>query len=326
MENFLDNTLSKELSDSIQNALSDALPFIAWRSPNESWNIAKDVRLNGSDLIANDIKITPWNATINEKALCSEIETDSTPESVYFEAVTIASKHAARRRGKTVLSRCICGTFNKLNVVELTARYFANFQSVFCFLFYHPKTGWWMGATPELVANRAGGSIQTRALAGTRSFAGEHPWDVKNIEEHNMVIEDIIDNIKHRYPHATTSVGQATSLRYGAIEHLCTPININNISVNDVAQTIHPTAAISGWPREDAIADISQLEPHNRRFYTGLFINSTTAYALLRCVNFDDKKWCIYSGSGITPLSTPEDEWAETEAKARPLTDLLSQY
>lgn len=326
MENLLDNTLPKDLSDSIQNALSDALPFIAWRSPNESWNIAKDVCCNGFELIAPDVKIIPWNATTNELAFCNEIEAESTPQSLYFDAVTTASNHATLRHGKTVLSRCICGTFNKLNVAELAARYFANFQSVFCFLFYHPHTGWWMGATPELVANRAGETIQTRALAGTRSFCGEHPWDAKNIEEHNMVIEDIIENIKQRYTHATTNVEDASSLRYGAIEHLCTPININNVSVNDVAQAIHPTAAISGWPRKEALTDISQLEQHSRRFYTGLFSNSSTAYALLRCVNFDNKKWCVYSGSGITPLSTPEDEWAETEAKARPLTDLLSQY
>ncbi|MDE6206756.1 MAG: chorismate-binding protein [Muribaculaceae bacterium] len=327
--------------------------FAAWRRPGEEWQYVEGLTFADGCLHGDGVCIAPWNHTIgvpDDDAFGHAVEQVSTPRSEYLESVAAVAARAAARGGKTVIARCICGEFKSAPGKELIESYFKPFGCAFCFIFRHPDTGWWMGASPELVAvERPEGGVLTRALAGTRAAHTEAPWDYKNLEEHRWVVEDICTRAAAARAKAgdaglsrrdRAEAGGGTSIEgaveieplepraliYRNIEHLCTPIVVHGIDVNTLASAIYPTPAVAGFPLSDAIEDINTFESRPRRFYAGLFSTPGTVYAMLRCVNFDSRHWCVYSGSGITPLSNPAEEWAETEAKALPLVSILNQY
>ena len=236
--------------------------------------------------------------------------------------------------GKTVITRQICGTFSSFKPEEMAKEYFGAFPDMFCFLFYHPSTGWWMGATPELLLQSdTDNRLQTRALAGTRLATQGGEWDKKNIEEHAFVTDDILNRIKAIAPESLSTALSTRNLRYGKIEHLCTDITLSSCDGLDpltIISAIHPTPAVGGYPREAAMQNIALYESAPRNCYGGNITVKTAqginAYVMLRCVHFNTEKWAVYTGSGITSASIAHDEWIETERKAAPLISLLSKY
>lgn len=305
------------------------LPFILYRLPGETTShLATDITVGDNCLSAEGINVITW---LGQAIARMDVDTQSTSKQQYSEIVGEASAMAGKRGGKTVIVREICGEFHNFNPIKMAEEYFANFPTMFCFLFYHPSTGYWMGASPELLVTIDGKEGMTRALAGTRPATTTGDWDDKNKAEHQMVIDDIAQNIATLGTDWACRPLERQTLRYKDIEHLCTPIALRysgegDMPIRRVISALHPTAAVGGYPREMAIADIGRLEKHSRKFYAGVISTDTTAYVVLRCVHFDKRHWCVYTGSGITGLSQADDEWAETQAKAAPLLSLLNKY
>ena len=304
-------------------------PFVLYRLPGEvEINLRTNVTLNNSSLQAGDVSICSW---LNQPICAMSVEIDSTDFATYSGMVTEAASRSLRRSGKTVIVREICGEFKCPSPIAMADEYFAKFPDMFCFLFYHPSTGYWMGASPELLVTFDGSEGSTRALAGTRRLSSHEAWSEKNIDEHNMVVEDIKNNISQLGTDWESHSAPTGTLQYGDIEHLCTAISVkyngsDKPCISTLVSALHPTAAIGGFPRKEALEDIAELETRPRKFYAGVICTATTAYVILRCVHFDHNRLCVYTGSGITGLSEPEDEWLETQAKATPLTSLLTKY
>ena len=303
-------------------------PFIIYRCPGDGkFTTCTDVSTTGNSICSGDITVTTW---LNRPLAKMEVEERSTSYADYCRVVAQTIDNARKRNGKTVIVRSICGTFSRFAPLEMAAKYFAMFPEMFCFMFYHPDTGYWMGASPELLVEIIGNKAFTRALAGTRTACSDSEWDSKNKAEHDLVIEDITANIGLLGRHWSVAKGETGIFRYSGIEHLCTPITIEhsnqNIPIHSLIEALHPTAAVGGFPRKDALADIASLESRPRKFYAGIFSTGSFAYVLLRCVHFDTRRWCVYTGSGVTGFSVPDDEWNETKAKAYPLLSILNQY
>ncbi len=306
-----------------------SLPFIFYRLPGDNeYRFVDNLTTEVGCLRGNGIAITQW---LDRPFQQTEVAQISTPADIYSHSVTSAAETARLNNGKVVIARQICGKFHNFAPISMAQEYFDMFPDMFCFLFYHPVTGYWMGASPELLVSLKDDIAYTRALAGTRRVGTKTKWDDKNIAEHNMVIDDIRSNIRELYPTWNCDVKETATLRYGEIEHLCTSIELHcsekgSITVGKVAKALHPTAAVCGLPRDIAVKNIDRLEQFDRRFYAGLISTADTAYVILRCVHFDSNHWCIYSGSGITGQSVADDEWAETQAKAEPLISLLNKF
>jgi len=96
-------------------------------------------------------------------------------------------------------------------------------------------------------------------------------------------------------------------------------------------EALHPTPAVAGQPKEDAIRFIKELEPHDREYYTGFLgpINKDREIDLfvnLRCAKITPTSLSLYVGGGITLDSDPADEWDETRWKAESLLKILKTY
>jgi len=93
---------------------------------------------------------------------------------------------------------------------------------------------------------------------------------------------------------------------------------------------LHPTPAVCGQPKKEAMQHILQSENYDRKYYTGYlgpvnFRNKSSLFVNLRCMEVSSEHIVLYLGGGITAASDPEKEWLETEAKAGTLLDILTK-
>jgi len=121
----------------------------------------------------------------------------------------------------------------------------------------------------------------------------------------------------------------------GNLLHLRTDFSLGLEKITDrlweFVDAMHPTPAVAGQPKEEAICFIKQLEPHDRDYYTGFMgpVNrerGTDLFVNLRCMKITPGYISLYVGGGITLDSDPEEEWNETHWKAESLMKFLGPY
>ena len=169
------------------------------------------------------------------------------------------------------------------------------------------------------------------SLAGTRPATPGMPWDSKNTAEQAYVTRFICDALSDLG--LEPQCGPDGTLRYGAIEHICTRIEAEvkpHINLGEILDALSPTPAVAGTPRSIALGEIASVEDTPRRCYAGYLLHSDgsgrrRAYVNLRCAQISPEGYCIYAGGGITADSNPASEWTETEAKAAVLVDIMNR-
>lgn len=141
-------------------------------------------------------------------------------------------------------------------------------------IFFHPKIGVWLGATPETLLSVNGLRFKTMALAGTQAISEnqEVSWGNKETEEQQLVADDIVKNLE-ALPIKKLTVAERETIRAGNVLHLRTLISgvmqAANQQVEQIITTLHPTPAVCGLPRDTAASFIQQYEGYDREFYTG---------------------------------------------------------
>lgn len=239
---------------------------------------------------------------------------------------------------KAVLSRIRVIEGNHMDMVpKLFQRLCKMHPNAFVYLF-KSDDNFWIGASPEPLLRLREGKVSTVSLAGTRPFAERHmdinKWTVKEVLEQEYVtryIHDVLRAFKvNDYRVSSPYVKTA-----GNLVHLRTDfiLEFEKIASRmwEFVEAMHPTPAVAGQPKEDAIQYIKNLEPHDRSYYTGflgpvsegeeidLFVN-------LRCLKVTPDYLSLYVGGGITLDSDPVDEWNETRWKAESLLKILRAY
>ena len=91
---------------------------------------------------------------------------------------------------------------------------------------------------------------------------------------------------------------------------------------------LHPTSAVCGTPKQEAIDFILATEKHERSMYSGYLgpvnlDNATHLFVNLRTVEIKGNRAIFYAGCGITEDSDPEKEWQETQMKCQTLQRIL---
>ncbi|MDE6310800.1 MAG: chorismate-binding protein [Muribaculaceae bacterium] len=235
---------------------------------------------------------------------------------------------------KVVFSRTIQGRIRSSELAPRITEFFDSFPEALAFVFYHPETGLWFGATPELLlADDGAGRLSTMALAGTRPSGTSGPWDDKNMREHAYVIDYIVEILSSAGA-TDLSVSSTRTMPYGPVEHLFTPISarIGKTDFSEIVAELSPTPALCGFPRDKARAAIARHESHSRGCYGSHFefrmpgSDVRMAYVNLRCAHVDSMGlWTAFVGGGIVAGSVPEDEWEETSRKASRLVKILGR-
>ncbi len=196
----------------------------------------------------------------------------------------------------------------------------------------------WMGASPEPLLRLRENRVSTVSLAGTRPFAEKHmnieKWTVKEVLEQEYVTRYIHD-VFHSFGIRDYRVSSPYVKKAGNLLHLRTDFSLSLQMISgrlwELVEALHPTPAVAGQPKDEAIRYIKELEPHDREYYTG-FLGPVTKdremdlFVNLRCMKVTPEFLALYVGGGITLDSDPADEWEETRLKAESLLQILRTY
>ena len=360
-----------------KNQLEKELPFVLYSKPNtnilnaifQSNNALHEV----ADYTEQGFVFAPFldsrhpvllksdevfQATLEESShqtikLQQETSKDAYEEERYIKLIEKAiSEISTGNCKKIVLSRNI--------KIPLTKPVFTVFQELlytyskaFCYLWYHPKVGLWLGATPEILVKTSGLKFTTMSLAGTQNQqAGvEHPkWSSKELEEQQLVTDYIAEVLTNRAKEL--HIDDVETIKAGHLWHLRSKITgkFTKGMLKDLVMAIHPTPAVCGLPLKDAKRFILENEGYQRTYYTGFLgelnfkeersrnrnrrnqensayrsvVTTSELFVNLRCMQKINDSVIIYIGGGITASSNPQKEWLETESKAQTMLRLLA--
>jgi isochorismate synthase len=252
---------------------------------------------------------------------------------------TLVDKSVAEIRSgrfeKLVCSRTetvSCGT----DVTGIYSKLLEAYPNAYRYCFYTPDTGLWMGATPEQLLKSDGGTIHTVALAGTQPYKeGETAvWESKEQQEQQFVTDYILDELKGIVTDVETT-GPYT-FRAGNIVHIKTDIaaRLNDTAhLRDIINSLHPTPAVCGLPKRDAMRFLLDNEGYDREYYSGFLgeLNidlatgnkGTDLFVNLRCMKVSDNTAQLFIGCGITKDSEPKKEFIETVNKSMTMRRVL---
>jgi isochorismate synthase len=251
---------------------------------------------------------------------------------------SIKSSIATGAFQKAVLSRIRVVEGNHMQVVpKLFQTICRKHPNALSYLFKSDEH-FWLGASPEPLLRLREGRISTVSLAGTRPYAEKHmninKWTAKEVLEQEYVTRYIHDVLR-AFRVKDYRVSSPYVKKAGNLLHLRTDFTLDFERLNgrlwEFVEAMHPTPAVAGQPKEEAICFIKNLEPHDRDYYTGflgpvglqgemdLFVN-------LRCMKITPDYISLYVGGGITLESDPAEEWNETRLKAMSLLKIMGLY
>ncbi|MBR9915124.1 MAG: isochorismate synthase [Algicola sp.] len=370
--------LLEELFDQLELQYQKELPFVAYNKPNDtkihtffqknndlhiSTNLSEsgfvfapfddqndtvvmrveDCIQNVADLdISEGIKVAPSSDLENETSKKKHLD-------LVKKAVDAILEQKLR---KVVLSRVEEVEVSDENPMTLFQSLLELYPSAFVYIWFHPKVGLWLGATPETLLKLHGLQFQTMALAGTQLFKSEETikWDSKNKEEQEIVTNYIVSVLE---PYTSKiAISTAKTIRAGALCHLQSEISglLKAGRTKQVIQALHPTPAVCGMPKDISKEFILNNEFYDREFYTGFLgelnmhqiqsrntnrrnieNNAYTSrrtvsdlFVNLRCMQLKKGKALVYVGGGITKDSIPEQEWEETVNKSQTIKKILA--
>lgn len=237
---------------------------------------------------------------------------------------------------KVVLSRTETISFENFKTKKTFEKMLLQYPTAFCYCWFHPKIGLWMGATPERLVKTKGKYFSTVALAGTQAYneIEDVSWGDKEIKEQEFVTNFIIENLEK----ITTELSVSTpyTIRAGNLLHLKTDIEgvlQYNAGLKEIVRILHPTPAACGLPKGIAKDFILENEAYDREFYTGFLgeLNydfsknevATDLYVNLRCMKIKEYQAQLFMGCGITKDSNPEAEWEETVNKSLTMKSII---
>lgn len=203
--------------------------------------------------------------------------------------------------------------------------------NAFVYLIDHPETGRWIGASPELFLQKRNGVIETVAQAATRNVnALSEDWSYKELEEQQLV-SLFMEQVFGRFGAEVQRKNGPEPMRAGEMVHLKTSYRINadsiTGSVGEFIEALHPTPALCGYPKNEAMDVIREVEDFSREWYGGflgpLSNDGFHLFVNIRCMKITDEATHLYLGGGITRKSTEDQEWEETRLKARTMTQAL---
>jgi isochorismate synthase len=238
---------------------------------------------------------------------------------------------------KVVLARTSSFEFQDCDEIDLFLSIANAYPEAYVYCWFHPKTGFWLGASPETLLKITGQNVKTMALAGTQNYVDtlQVKWDAKNYEEQKFVTEFLKNKLVSHLTDLEVSVPK--TIKAGKLLHLQTTLTGHLKSTSDALKqlifSIHPTPAVCGTPKSLAMSFIKNHESINRMYYSGFLghinmsienqIPETNLVVNLRCMHLNGKSATLFAGGGITSKSDATTEWNETEAKLNTIMSAL---
>jgi menaquinone-specific isochorismate synthase len=266
-----------------------------------------------------------------------ELEADHTPDEYQALVQQAVDEIRAGAAEKIVLSeRTSVRAPQPLSPALLLTRLARDYPSTWV---YHLEDV--VGASPEMLAQTEQGRVFSRVLAGSRPVADDGELDEadrrafrsdrKERSEHAYAVDSVVERLGDLAAELEVSP-EPFVLRLPGLEHLASDVSARlheGVTSLDVAARLHPSAAVSGTPRERADEIIDRLEPHDRGGYASpvgwMDASGDGQWAIaLRMAHLTGERTAVLqAGGGLVAASDPVSEHAEALAKCRPMLRAL---
>lgn len=205
---------------------------------------------------------------------------------------------------------------------------------------YADGAGTLVGASPERLLRRIGSRVVSDAVASTtvrdpNGHIDEHLGEAlmgcrKARYEHALVVDGIVDALRPLCK-ALDVPSEPRLMKLPTVQHLWTPVTGElkpGVSSLQLVERLHPTPAVGGVPRREALAWMD-AQGERRGWYTGALgwlapDGSGELSVVLRCAMLKGRVADLYAGAGIVADSDPGRELAETEWKFCTMLDALA--
>ncbi|GMV03013.1 MAG: anthranilate synthase component I [Burkholderiaceae bacterium] len=197
-----------------------------------------------------------------------------------------------------------------------------------------------VGASPEILVRQErqpdGDRITIRPLAGTRrrgatpaqdeALAQELLADPKEIAEHVMLIDLARNDVGRIAETGSVRVTDRLAIeKYSHVMHIVSNVEGKlepGTGPIDVLRATFPAGTLTGAPKIRAMQIIDELEPTRRSIYGGAcgyisFLGDLELAIAIRTAVVKDGTLYVQAAAGVVADSVPENEWQETENKAR---------
>jgi isochorismate synthase len=197
-----------------------------------------------------------------------------------------------------------------------------------------------VGASPERLLGLEHGLVVADALAGSAPRAtcddadqllgGTLLGDPKELAEHAVVVREILSALE---PLCTALVAShaPSLLRLPNVQHLASHVHGRvkpEVDAFELIERMHPTPAVGGAPRADALDWLQRHGEADRGWYTGgvgwLDDAGADVWVALRCAVLQGQRAKLYAGAGIVEGSDPQQELRETGWKLQAMLEALA--
>ncbi len=199
-----------------------------------------------------------------------------------------------------------------------------------------------VGSSPEVLVSVQNGITKVLPIAGTRprgktaeednELAAELAADHKEVAEHIMLVDLGRNDLSRICRPGTVKLTKNQVIeRYSHVMHIVSEVT-GDLSADshpvDALQHCFPAGTVSGAPKVRAMEIIDELEPVKRGPYAGAvgyfdFSGNMDTCIAIRTMVATDSDIFIQAGAGIVADSKPDNEYKETENKAKALFEAL---
>lgn len=190
-----------------------------------------------------------------------------------------------------------------------------------------------VGASPEMLVERDGDTVRAHPMAGTAPRSGDLETDERladalrastnTRDEHRQTIDMVHDTLLPFCSYLDEDA-EPRIVAVANVQHLATRLEGRlsdpTTSVLELVAELHPTPAVGGMPRAEALATIDELEGLDRGRYAGPVgwvdaAGNGRWIVGIRSATLHDGGATAYAGVGVVADSDPRAELVETRAK-----------
>lgn len=212
-------------------------------------------------------------------------------------------------------------------------------ENSFTFFYQIDKNIAFLGRSPERLFCLESGHVLAEAIAGTRprgksvreddSLEGELLNSQKELEEHRFVA-GYIETAMNRICTDVRRVSSEEVMKLKNVQHIITRFSGRSLSDQtplSIAQALHPTPAVGGYPSESIADYLKAAEPFQRGWYAapiGWMNKNNADFAVgIRSALVNGNSLHVFAGAGIVRQSNVHAEWKEIEKKMDNFTAVL---
>lgn len=224
---------------------------------------------------------------------------------------------------------------DKFNATAVLEQLFKQQQDSYIFSF-EQGDDCFIGATPERLIKRSGDSFLSTCLAGSIARGDDADQDQtlgitlltddKNRLEHDLAVQMITDAMNEICV-SLDVLDHPVLYKLKDIQHLYTPVAglaKEGATLLHGVEALHPTPALGGFPPQQAVRMIREVEQLDRGWYAAPigWINrhQDGEFAVaIRSALIQGNEASLFAGCGIMGDSDPLSEYHETALKFRPM-------